>query len=117
VAGEGTSSNTVSVTPRPSTTITAPSPPQSLTATKPKSSPGIVLSWAAPASDGGSPITSYFVYRRGPGETAFTLIDLTATRTYTDTGVSPRTQYTYVVTAFNTYYESGYSNQVTIRTR
>jgi titin len=78
-----------------------------------------VLSWAAPADDGGSPIASYFVYRRGPGETTFTLIGLTngSTRTYNDTDIARRTTYTYAVTAFNTYYESAQSNQVTIRSK
>ena len=59
------------------------------------------------------------MYRKGPGETTFTLIGLTnaSTRTYTDTTVARRTTYTYAVTAFNTYYESTQSNQVSFRSK
>jgi subtilisin family serine protease len=117
-AGEGPYSNAVTVTPAPPNQITAPDPPQSLTAAKAAGkSSAIILTWAAPADDGGSPIASYFVYRRGPGETSFTLIDVTTALTYTDASVAKRSLYTYYVTAFNSYYESGHSNEVTIRTK
>jgi hypothetical protein len=104
----------------PTASVSAPAPPQSLTAGNPKANAtGILLKWTAPVADGGSPIASYFVYRKGPGETTFTLIGLTnaSTRTYTDTNVAHRTTYTYAVTAFNTYYESAQSNQVTFRAK
>jgi subtilisin family serine protease len=117
-AGEGALSNAVAVTPTSS--VTAPDPPRSLTAGHAKgNTAGIVLKWTAPVADGGSPIASYFVYRKGPGETVFTLIGLTnaSTRTYTDTTVARRTTYTYAVTAFNTYYESAQSNAVTFRSK
>lgn len=115
-AGEGTMSNAVTVTP--TTTVTAPDAPTNLVG-KAKGIGSINLTWAAPAQDGGSPIASYFVYRKGPGETSFTLIALTnaGTRSYADTSVARRTTYAYVVTAFNTYYESGYSNQVSVRSK
>jgi hypothetical protein len=59
------------------------------------------------------------VYRKGPGETAFSLIDVVAPnlRAYTDTGVARRSSYAYYVTAFNSYYESGPSNQASGKTR
>lgn len=116
-AGEGAFSDAVAVTPTPD--VSAPDPPQSLTAAKAKTAVAIVLKWLPPVADGGSPIASYFVYRKGPGETSFTLIGLTdaSTRTYTDSSVARRTSYTYVVTAFNTYLESAYSNAVSIRSR
>jgi titin len=121
VVGEGARSSAVSVTPTSPNTIEAPDPPQSLTGAtaKGKNASGLVLSWAAPADDGGSPIASYFVYRQAPGETSFTLIGLTdaSTRTYSDRDVARRTTYTYAVTAFNSYYESAHSNEATIRAK
>lgn len=120
-AGEGALSNAVSVTPAPADQITAPSPPQSLAVVKGKgsNSTAIGLTWQAPVSDGGSPIASYFVYRRGPGETSFTLIGLTSasTTTYTDATVAKCTTYTYYVTAFNTYFESPPSNELTVKSK
>lgn len=118
-AGEGLRSNAVSVTPTAPNTITSPSPPSNLTVAKAKASNALVLKWAAPSSDGGSPLVSYFVYRRGPGESSFTLIGLTnaSTRTYTDSAIARRSLYAYYVTAFNSYYESGHSNEVSIRSR
>jgi subtilisin len=116
-AGEGARSNAVTITP--GATVTAPDPPGNLTAAKAKSATALVLKWTAPAHDGGSPIASYLVYRRGPGETAFTLIAVTAptARTYTDSAIVRRSLYTYYVTAFNSYYESAHSNEVSIRSR
>ena len=118
-AGEGASSNSVTVTPTSPNVITAPDPPQLLTGARTKTGVGVVLTWSAPADDGGSPISSYFVYRRAPGATTFTLIGLTgpSIRTYSDLNLAQRTTYTYVVTAFNTYDESDYSNQVSVRTK
>jgi titin len=118
-AGQGALSNAVSVTPVPPAVIIAPDPPRNLAAARARSGFAVVLTWTAPARDGGSPIASYFVYRRGPGESSFTLIDATnaSTRTYTDSAVARRSSYSYVVTAFNTYFESGRSNEVTIRTK
>ncbi len=119
-AGEGALSNAVSVTPTSPNVITAPDPPQSLLATRaPKNVATIILTWSAPVADGGSPIATYFIYRRGPGESTFTLIGLTdgSTLTYADNAVARRATYTYYVTAFNTYYESGHSNEVTIKTK
>jgi fibronectin type 3 domain-containing protein len=118
-AGEGTKSNATTVTPAPAQTITAPSAPTNLTLTRLKKGIGLTLGWNAPSSDGGSPLVSYFVYRRAPGETDFTLIGLTNTtsRTYTDSGLLRRSTYTYYVTAFNSYYEGPPSNQGTIKTR
>jgi titin len=115
-AGEGAYSNAVTVTPGPASTITAPTAPQSLTV-KPKGTTTLVLKWAAPSGDGGSPIASYFVYRRGPGETEFTLIDVTASLTYGDGGIVRRSTYTYYVTAFNAYFEGPASNSVTVKSK
>ena len=116
-AGEGTKSNAVTVTPAAS--VVAPGPPTNLHVSTSKTGTSLALKWSAPAQDGGSPISSYFVYRRGPGETTFTLIAVTAPnpRTYTDTTVARRSTYTYYVTAFNSYYESVPSNEASGKTR
>jgi fibronectin type 3 domain-containing protein len=118
-AGEGPKSNAVTVTPTAPDVITAPDPPRSLVASRPRTGTAVILRWTAPTADGGSPIASYFVYRRAPGETGFTLIGVAgpATLTYTDGAVGRRVQYTYYVTAFNSHYESAPSNQVSIRTK
>jgi len=118
-AGSGAYSNLVTVTPTGAPVITAPDPPQNLVVSKPKGSTALVLDWLAPVDDGGSPITSYFVYRQARGESGFTLIGLVGptTFTYTDATVARRTQYTYYVTAFNSYFESAPSSQVSTRSR
>ena len=75
---------------------TIPMAPTGLVAT-----PGdgqVSLSWDAPADDGGSPITSYRVYRNGQvvHETASGSI-----RSYVDTGLTNGTQYSYEVVSVN----------------
>ena len=117
IAGEGASSNTVTVVPGPS--ATAPAAPHGLTASKPKGWNAIALAWSPPASDGGSPIAAYFVYRRGPGQTTYSYLASTsaATRTYSDATVARRTTYAYYATAWNAYGESPSSNVVSIRSR
>ena len=120
-AGEGALSNAVAITPTAPTVITAPDAPQSLTVGRaPKGSTAVVLGWSAPADDGGSPISSYFVYRMGPGESTFSPIGLVdgSILTYTDAGpFARRSTYTYHVIAFNSYYQSSPSNQVSIRSK
>lgn len=117
-AGEGARSNAVSVTPTQPDAITAPDPP-TLTGTRAKGSFGIRLTWSLPASDGGSPISSYFIYRRGPGEASLSLFAIAdaATRSHLDDSVERRATYTYAVTAFNSYHESQRSNEVTVRSK
>jgi subtilisin len=118
-AGEGASSNVVTVVPTAS--ATAPTAPLALQAAKGKgASTAIDLAWSAPASDGGSPIASYFVYRRSATETSFTFIGSTpngATRSFVDSTVARRTTYTYYVTAWNAYGPSPPSNEATIRSK
>jgi hypothetical protein len=72
----------------------APSAPQSFTATAASSS-SINLSWAAPATNGGAAITSYTL-KRGA-----TTIYSGAGTSFTDTGLSPATGYSYTVLANN----------------
>lgn len=75
-----------------------PTAPRSLTATANPSVAGRVdLAWTAPASDGGTSVTGYNVYRSG------TLIGSTnaSTRTYSATGLTPGTSYSFTVRAKN----------------
>ena len=118
-AGEGAFSNPVTVVPTGA--ATAPGAPQNLVAVKAKGNTiAVELSWSAPASDGGSPISTYFVYRLGPGDTAFTFIGNTAYGTATsfiDAAVARRTTYTYYVTAWNAYGPSPPSNEASVRSK
>ncbi len=106
--GEGPRSNEASGTPTSGQTV--PSPPRQLNAT-----PGdaqITLTWLAPSSDGGSPITHYKLYRgtTGGGETLQPPIGNVLT--YSDTSVTNGVTYYYYVTAVNVNGESGSSNEV-----
>jgi subtilisin len=116
-AGVGAKSNAVTVVPAAS--VTSPGAPTNLRVSTDKSGTALSLKWAAPTNAGGSPISSYFVYRKAPGETAFGLLAVVAPnlRTYTDAGLARRSTYFYYVTAFNSYYESGPSNQASGKTR
>ena len=90
---------------------TAPSAPLNLKATVSKS--GIVLTWGAPASNGGSAVTGYRVYR-GTASGAETLYVTYGPNAIgmTDTAVTKRTRYWYRVTAVNVLGESAPSNEV-----
>ena len=71
------------------------------------------LSWAAPANNGGSAITSYNIYRgTAAGAESATAIGSSATLTYTDTSVAPGKTYYYVVRAVNSVGTSPASNEV-----
>jgi len=108
--GYGTSgaSNEVSATPVAST-ASPPSAPQNLTA-----SPGqsvVTLTWSAPATDGGAPVTSYNVYRGtsagGEGTSPYAT-NLTAL-TLVDKGTTNGTTYFYRVAAVNSAGEGALS--------
>jgi len=64
----------------------------------------IGLSWGPPESDGGSDVTIYFVYRRGPTG-GYVKLDWTVLMNYTDTDLVPGTEYRYHVTAKNDRFE------------
>jgi uncharacterized repeat protein (TIGR02543 family) len=88
-AGAGTAASTTA-TPR-----TTPSAPQGLTAT-----PGngqVALTWSAPLSNGGSPITSYQVSRDGGS----TWVTPTSNTSHTFTGLINGQSYTFNVRAIN----------------
>lgn len=92
--GEGTQSNEVIATP-----ATEPGTPQKLVAT---GGNGLVLlAWQVPASNGGSPINSYYIYRgTSPGgETCLTIIGNITT--FTDMDIVKGQAYYYEISAVN----------------
>jgi fibronectin type 3 domain-containing protein len=100
-AGTSGRSNEASVTPQASTT--APGAPILNAATS--SSRGVVLTWAAPASNGGSAVTRYVLYRGRSSGQESTYVTLTCSSTcsysYNDTNTRQGRSYYYQVAAVN----------------
>ena len=71
------------------------------------------LSWSAPATDGGSAITGYDVYRgtSAGGESATPVAANVTGRSFTDTGLVNGTAYFYTVTAVNAVGISAHSGE------
>jgi subtilase family serine protease len=93
---------------------TAPTAPQNLNATPGNNSVG--LSWQAPLSNGGSPVTKYSIYRTttpgGEGPPTAPIATLGgSTTSYTDTTASNGTTYYYKVSATNAIAEGALSNE------
>jgi hypothetical protein len=100
-------------TPTPTPTqagISVPSAPQNLTGA-PARGKGVQLSWSAPASDGGSPITGYNIYRGtvSGGETLLTSVGNVTS--FKDTSTTRGQTYYYIVKAVNAVGESPASNE------
>ena len=105
--GEGARSNERSATP--AAPATAPGAPTLNSASA--GSGSVALAWSAPASDGGSAITGYKVYR-GTSSGGETLLATLGTGTsWTDTGVANGTTYYYQVTAVNSRRRGRRSNE------
>ncbi len=88
---------------------TTPSSPGDLTASS--GDMQIALAWTSPGNDGGSPITSYLIYRGGvPGELSLltTVGDVLA---YIDSGLENGHVYYYMVSAVNAVGEGAPSNE------
>ncbi|HYU50466.1 MAG TPA: S8 family serine peptidase [Candidatus Limnocylindria bacterium] len=97
--GEGSRSTERSATPVAPASL--PSAPLGLSASQsfPK---GIDLAWTAPASNGGSAITDYRIYRSTTTGTETLLVTVTGgTTSYRDTATKKGTLYFYVVRAVN----------------
>lgn len=112
--GAGGRSNELSATPRAAANV--PGAPLNLVAKATRTGGGVGLTWSAPSSDGGSPITAYRIYR-GTAPANKTLLTDVASTAYTDTSTRPRTRYYYVVRAVNTAGEGPPSNEANARTR
>ena len=106
--GEGAQSNEASATPQAGATV--PSAPQNLTAA-PAKGKGIQLSWSAPASNGGSPITGYDIYRGtvAGGETLLTAVGNVTS--FKDSSTTRGQTYYYIVKAVNAVGEGPASNE------
>src|SRR5207248_4694808 len=77
----------------------------------PGASKGVSLSWAAPASDGGSSITGYRIYRaRRPGVEAL-LVSVGNVTSYTDTSTRKGVTYYYTLTGANAVGEGPAANE------
>jgi len=107
----GTSSRSAEASAKVPTVLTVPGAPTGLTASASGSSAS--LRWTAPASTGGSAITSYSIYRgTGAGSESTTAIGTSTTTTYTDATVVAGKTYYYVVKAINSVGVSPVSNEV-----
>src|SRR5207253_10404245 len=85
--GEGAKSNEASATPNtPPPPPSPPSAPTNLVATGGNAQVG--LTWQAPASNGGSPITNYRIYRATSSNGETLLATIGNVLPYTDTAVA-----------------------------
>ncbi len=93
-----------------------PTAPTNLTATA-VSQGQINLSWTASTAPGG--VTSYLVYRENPGSSSFVQVGTTngSTTTYSDTGLSASSTYSYEVLATDAGGNSPFSNVATATTQ
>ncbi len=106
-AGEGPRSNEASATPQ-----SVPSAPRSLAAV-----PGdgrVMLNWQTPASNGGSAITTYSVYRGTSAGTETLLAILGTVLSYEDSGLTNGQPYYYRVSANNSVGEGPLSNEISV---
>src|SRR3990172_7922309 len=114
--GPSTTSNEASATPTPTSSITLPSPPTNLSATK-VSQTQVNLSWNAPSDNGGSAITGYKIEEK-VGTGSFTVIVANTGNTntsYSRTGLTAGMTYTYKVSAINSVGTSAPSNEVSAK--
>jgi ribosomal protein L40E len=99
--GEGTNCSAQGAMP-----CTMPNAPTGLTATP--SSDRVVLTWQAPTSTGGSPITGYRLYR-GTVSGSLTFLTTVTSTSYTDSSITSGQTYFYKVSAVNSVGEGSLS--------
>ncbi|CUR52255.1 putative spherulin 4 [Nitrosotalea devaniterrae] len=101
--GSSTPSSIASATTTSGTVTTVPQQPTGL-ATSVVSSSQINLSWTAPVNNGGSAITGYKIEKSTDAGTTWVTISAntaSVSTTYSDTGLTASTPYTYRVSAIN----------------
>ena len=91
----GSSAASSSVTATTNTAGTAPNAPTGLTAGT-VTTTTVPLSWTASTTGGSYAVAGYYVLRNG------SVVGTTTSTSYTDTGLSPSTTYTYTVKAYDT---------------
>src|SRR5256884_188853 len=91
---------------------TPPSAPKNLAATAGNAQ--VTLTWQAPASNGGSPITNYRIYRGTSSNGETLLATIGNVLTYTDTAVTNGVTYYYQVSAVNGAGEGPRSNEASV---
>ena len=112
-AGTSPQSGEASATPQ-LVQATVPSAPRTLTGVA--GSQSASLSWTAPASDGGSPVTGYNVYRSttAGGEGSTPVAAGVKATTFADSGLTNQTTYFYTVKAVNAVGVSSPSGEVSV---
>lgn len=90
--------------------ITVPSAPQNLTAA-PARGKGVQLTWSPPASNGGSPITGYNIYRGTSSGGEVFLTSVGNVTSFKDNQTVRGQTYYYIVTAVNAVGEGPASNE------
>jgi hypothetical protein len=105
-----TASQNLSVTVSQASTATVPSAPQNVAAAGAKGK-GVQLAWQTPASDGGSAITGYIVYRGTTSAGELPLTTLGVVTSYKDTSTRRGVTYYYEVAAVNSVGTGPKSNE------
>jgi fibronectin type 3 domain-containing protein len=110
--GTGLASSEAQAQPRSTSTVSPPSAPSSLSATA-ISPTQVHLSWTAPTSNGGAPITGYKIeYKVGSGTYTVLVSSTGSTSTsYTHGSLQTETSYSYKVSAINSAGASSTSNE------
>jgi peptidoglycan hydrolase-like protein with peptidoglycan-binding domain len=111
-SGNGTTTATTSVNVAAAPTISTSTAPRSLLATSGDTS--VLLSWQAPASDGGSSLTEYLIDQRFTGSSTFQQVATTSPSVTTNTisSLTNGTSYDFEVFAVNGVGTSSASNIV-----
>jgi len=113
------SARSAEVAATPAAAAGAPGVPQNVTA-KPGASTGVLVTWKPPASNGGSPVTGYQLWRgtKSGSETLYVSVSCTTTScSYADTATVKNTAYYFQVVAVNAVGPGPKSTQVSAKAR